>query len=344
MEDYTLPINLRQWITQIIVVKFLKQQNYLFILKRYFMSTGIYLTKRAADFNPATDAEILYNYSSSRTTQSSALTSLGNSSDILLKVANPNNTSSTFEMIGGLYTLKLPAETFSLKGFYTIYIRPIEIRTTILNCGVLSSVPNIRGIVLDAAAIGSQYISRFTNNGLTGFNVEFIDSTNTSERKVNNYFVIITSNNKVEPLNSSVSSNISPSSKAIRYRLNDNSSLVFCTVTPNSSPNSNPDYFPYIGQPGQEILLRAPFFDTVCIELEMVDYDIESLAAAQFGPSTRSVNDGIHTIYNFNNEIYWQADLYQILDQYTGKPIYEVRFPRGTNIDFSKQWTNIAKI
>jgi hypothetical protein len=47
---------------------------------------------------------------------------------------NPN-----IEVIGGLYNLQLPAEEFNALGIYTLVIRPIEIRTLITDCGVLSA-------------------------------------------------------------------------------------------------------------------------------------------------------------------------------------------------------------
>ena len=53
------------------------------------------------------------------------------------------------EILGGLYNLRLPAETFTQLGIYTLYIRPAEIRTSITDCGVLSALPNVKGIVVD---------------------------------------------------------------------------------------------------------------------------------------------------------------------------------------------------
>ena len=78
-------------------------------------------------------------------------------------------------------------------------------------------------------------------------------------------------------------------------------------------------------------------------KLEIVEYDIESLAIGIFGNQTKSVEDGIYTIYNFNNEIYKQSDIYEIKNQFTGKPLFEVRENR-TTIDFTKQFNNITNI
>jgi hypothetical protein len=75
----------------------------------------------------------------------------------------------------------------------------------------------------------------------------------------------------------------------------------------------------------------------------MVQYDIETLAFALFGNQTKSLDDGIYTIYNFNNDIYKQYDLYEIKDRFTGKPLFEVREERSS-IDFNKTFTNTTTI
>ena len=153
------------------------------------MATGIFSTKRGADFNPATDCEILMSFTPNRTTVPSVFTKLANPQDILLQLQNPNSTSTEF--MGGAYTLKLPSNIFSLKGIYTLLIRPIEIRCTIVDCGILDSASNIRGLILDTASIDSQFINRFTNNGLIGYRLEFLNTTNATNQKVPNYLSLI---------------------------------------------------------------------------------------------------------------------------------------------------------
>jgi hypothetical protein len=61
------------------------------------------------------------------------------------------------------------------------------------------------------------------------------------------------------------------------------------------------------------------------IEVEMVQHDIETIAYSLFGNQTKSLDDGIYTIYNFNNDIYKQYNLYEIKDVYSGTPLFEVR-------------------
>jgi hypothetical protein len=53
------------------------------------------------------------------------------------------------------------------------------------------------------------------------------------------------------------------------------------------------------------------------------------------------MDDGIYTIYDSNNNIYKQYNLYEIRGQFNDL-LYEVRQDRGSNIDFSKNFTNIT--
>ena len=73
----------------------------------------------------------------------------------------------------------------------------------------------------------------------------------------------------------------------------------------------------------------------------MVEYDISSLAIALYGNQTKSIDDGIYTIYDSENNIYRQYNLYEIRDQYNAL-LYEVRQNRGNNIDLSKNFTTIT--
>ena len=73
----------------------------------------------------------------------------------------------------------------------------------------------------------------------------------------------------------------------------------------------------------------------------MVEYDVSSLAIALYGNQTKSIDDGVYTIYDSENNIYRQYNLYEIRDQFNAL-LYEVRHSRGNNIDFSKNFTNIT--
>lgn len=302
------------------------------------MSTGNYGINRPADITPK-DVEIFLQYKEDRNTMGDNLIKL-QPEDVLIPTANPNNNEITPELFGGLYTLKLESNIFNKKGFYTIMIKPKEIRTTILDCGVLSSSPDVRGIILDMNSVPSEFLSDFQNNGLTGYRIEYLDKSLLDNTKINNLFTIITSNNKAEPVSQNL---VNTNQKAIRYRFNDNSGLVFCTLTPSAAPSIKPNALPYIGVPNQEIIITNTFFNPLMVEIEMVEHDIESLAYVLYGNQTKSLEDGKYTVYNFDNEIFYQANLYEIKDKFTGKPLFEVR-EISSEIDFNKQFKTITDI
>lgn len=307
------------------------------------MATGTYGIVRPADVTPD-DVEIFYHFTPSRDTIGNQNLIKLNSNDVLLKINNPNRTQSNitgFELFGGLYTLKLPTSIFGVKGVYTIIIKPIEIRTKIVDVGVLSAFPDITGLVFDTATIPQNFLNRFENNGLVGYRIEYLNpNSSATDAKINNFFRVITSNNRAEPVNQNLTNT---NQKAIRYRFNDNSTLTFCTVSPSSASNVKPNALPYIGQPNQEVIITNTFFNPVMIEVEMVQHDIETLAFALFGNQSKSLEDGIYTIYNFSNNIYKQYDLYEIKDRFTGQPLYEIREQR-TTIDFTKSFTNVTTV
>jgi hypothetical protein len=301
------------------------------------MATGVYGTVRPADIQPS-DAEIFVHFTPSRSQVGDTALTRYNGEDLLVKTNNPNNTS--VELFGGLYTLKLPTANFNLKGFYTIVIKPIEIRTTIVDCGVLSNLPDNKGLVLDINTIDQKFVNKFINNGLIGYRIEYLSTTQTSDVKINNFFRIITSNNKVEAVNADQSNtNIA----STRYSFNDNGTLTFCTVSPSSSPSVRPNATPFIGTAGQSIIITNTFFNPIMLEIELVDHDIETLAYALMANQTKSLEDGVYTIYNFQNQIYKQYNLYEIKEQFNGKPLFEVREER-TSIDFTKQFDDITNV
>jgi hypothetical protein len=73
----------------------------------------------------------------------------------------------------------------------------------------------------------------------------------------------------------------------------------------------------------------------------MVNYDVESLAIGLFADQTKSIDDGIYTIYDFDGNIYSQYDLYEIRDS-VDKKLFEVRRKR-TSIDTTKNLNNIIQ-
>jgi hypothetical protein len=299
------------------------------------MATGNYGTVRPADISP-NDVEMWYHYTPSRDNVGDVELLPLDPNEVLVKVDNPNNVG---EIFGGLYTLKLPASDFGVKGIYTLIIRPKQIRTKIIDCGVLSSSPDVVGMIVDLANVPAEDKSRFENGELVGYRVEYLTTNNEAEeKKVQNFFRIITSNNRAEPVSENLSST---TQKALRYRFNDNSSLVFCTLTPSSAPSVKPNALPYIGAPNQDIIITNTFFNPLMLEIDMVEHDDETLAYALLSNQTKSLEDGIYTIYNFDNQIYRQYNLYEVKDQFSGKPLYEVREEKD-NIDFSKDFDDIT--
>ncbi len=302
------------------------------------MATGTYGTIRPADVSPE-DVEIILNYTPSRDETSNFLLTKLDAPSILRPYFNNANTGGNpdVEILGGLYNLKLPADVFNRIGIYTLMVRPAQIRTTILDCGVLSALPNVRGLVIDLNSVPSQYRNKFINQGLVGFRVEYLNSDGT---KIPNFFRIITSSFFCEPV---VQNLTNTSAKAIRYRYTDNNTnIIFCTLSPSSSPSNKPNAIPYIGQPNQDIIITNTFFNPITLDIEIAEHDFSTIAIALFGNQTKSIDDGIYTMYDTQNNIYRQYNLYEVRDQFNNL-LYEVRQDRGNNIDYSKNFTNITK-
>jgi hypothetical protein len=301
------------------------------------MAIGSYGTIRPSDVSPA-DVDIIMNYTPTRdVTDQFVLTKLDAQTILRPYFANSETGGNAgIEVLGGLYNLTLPANQFNALGIYTLYIRPAEIRTVISDCGVLSALPNVKGIIIDISNVPTQYQNKFVPQGLVGFRVEYL---NPDGSKIPNFFRVVTSSFFCEPV---TTNEVNTTQKAVRYRYVDgDSNLLFLTLSPSSSPTNKPNATPFIGQPDQDIIITNTFFNPVSVEIEMVEYDISSLAIALYGNQTKSIDDGIYTIYDANDNIYRQYNLYEIRDQFNAL-LYEVRQSRGNNIDFSKNFTNIT--
>lgn len=301
------------------------------------MAIGSYGTIRPSDVSP-TDVEIIMNYTPTRdVTDQFLLTKLDAQTILRPYFANTETGGNAgVEVLGGLYNLTLPANQFNALGIYTLYLRPAQIRTSITDCGVLSALPNVKGIIIDITNVPVQFQNKFVPQGLVGFRIEYL---NPDGSKIPNFFRVVTSCFYCEPV---VTNEVNTTQKAIRYRYVDgDTNLLFLTLSPSSSPTNKPNATPFIGQPDQDIIITNTFFNPVTIEVEMVEYDISSLAIALYGNQTKSIDDGIYTIYDSQNNIYRQYNLYEIRNQFNAL-LYEVRQNRNDNIDFSKNFTNIA--
>jgi hypothetical protein len=301
------------------------------------MALASYGTIRPSDVSPE-DVEIILHYTPSRDDTANFVLTKLDSVSLLRPYFNNNSTggNANIEILGGLYNLKLPADQFNAIGIYTIYLRPTQIRTKLLDCGVLSALPNVRGIIIDLNQVPAQYRNKFTNQGLVGFRIEYL---NTDGSKIPNFFRVITSSFFCEPV---IQNLTNTSQKAIRYRYTDiNSGLLFCTLSPSSAPTNKPNAIPYIGQPDQDVIITNTFFNPITLDIEVAEHDFSTLAIALYGNQTKSIDDGIYTYYDNQNNIYRQYNLYEIRDQFN-ELLFEVRQDRGNNIDFSKNFTNIT--
>jgi hypothetical protein len=300
------------------------------------MALGSYGIVRPADVSPQ-DVEIILNYTPSRDVTNEFVLKKLDSTSILTPYFHNSDTggNANVEILGGLYNLKLPANEFNKIGIYTLYIRPAEIRMRIEDCGVLSALPTVKGIVLNLNNVPQEFRNKFTNQGLVGYRVEYLNSDGT---KIPNFYRIITSSFFCEPI---ITDQVNTSQKVIRYRYLENASdLLFCTLSPSSAPTNKPNATPFIGQPNQRIIITNTFFNPITMDIQMAEHDIDTLAIALYGNQTKSIDDGIYTLYDSANNIYKQYNLFEIRDNFN-ELLYEVRQDRGTNIDFSKNFTNI---
>lgn len=239
--------------------------------------------------------------------------------------------SNLDEIVDGMYTLQLPLSDFNKKGFYTVYIKPKEYAINITDVGCLSAYSDVRGIILDTNAISDKIIRDMarTNNGLVGFRIVFLDENGVRE----DYYRIVTSNNKCEPV---IQAPNSSSDKTYTYRYDDSSSLTFLTVSPSSAPTFKSNATPYIGKPTQRILLVNTLFEPIQLDIEMVTHDADTISNMLEGSQLRDLDNGLVTTYNEKNEIYAQSEHYTLKENASGNPVYEVKKNKTDSIDFSQ--------
>ena len=294
-------------------------------------ANGIYGTNVGAMVNTS-DIEIFYSYSPTRNyddVNNARFKELDNSYLTNAKIDSEGNMRYD-DLIEGLYNLKLPLSEFNQKGFYTVYIKPKEYQAQILDVGVLSAYPDVKGIIIDLETADSNLKGVLReNNALVGYRIIYYDN----DGKRQNYYRIVTSNNKCEPVVQNISD---VNQKSIRYRYNDNSSLSFITVTPSVSTTYKPNASPYIGTSTQKIGIVNTKFEPVMIEIEMVDHDFDTMSTMLEGHQLRDLDNGLVTTFNDNNEIYMQHEHYTLKDEFTGKPVYEVKKNKEESIDFSQ--------
>jgi hypothetical protein len=276
--------------------------------------------------------DISYSYHETRSYDSLANATFKQlDSNILTQATRELDGNVADKFVEGMYNLQLPLSEFNKKGFYTVYIKPKEIEATITDVGALTAFPNVRGLVLDTEQINNDSIKvkARKNNELVGYRIIYLDENGNRQ----DYYRIITSNNKCEPV---VQAPSSSSDKSYTYRYEDSSSLTFITLSPSSAPSFKENALPYLGRPTQRILLVNTLFEPIQLDIEMVTHDADTISNMLEGSQLRDLDNGLITTFNDNNEIYSQKEFYTLKDQYSGKPIYEVGKKRGNNIDFSQ--------
>lgn len=297
------------------------------------MAIGVYGNVRASDIN-ISDLDVYYSFVPDRNTVSSIFFRLI-STDVLTEVKIPQADQVPGEenLLEGIYNLKLPVTVFNQIGIYTIYIRPKVIRLKITDCGVLSSIPSIKGIVLNSSDLPSNLQS---NNALQGYKIEYIETDGT---KIRNTVRYVTTSNKAVPVTENIGNT---SQTAVRYRFDDSGNLLFLQVTPSSASNVKPNVNPFIGKPNQFILISNTNIKPEVIEVEMVENTIDTIIDYVAGEQIKDVDNGILTNFDANRNIIGQSDLFEIKDDFTGVSLFEVKQKR-TAIDQSQTFDNVLK-
>jgi len=295
------------------------------------MAIGTYGVVRSADVN-ITDIEMYYNYMSDRNDNNNIIYQL-NPLDLLEYCRLPidEQTVGQENLLEGLYNLKLPAATFNQLGIYTIYIKPKTITTVVVDCSVLSALPTVKGIVVDMNTLPEGLRG---NNAMQGYRIEYINADGTKLRNTVRYVV---TSNKVVPVSENVGNT---SQKAIRYRFDDSGTLIFLQLTPSSSSDVKPNALPFIGNIGQTILLSNTYFSPLVVEVDLVGNTIDTLSDIVAGEQVKDVRNGILTYYDKDRVITKQFNLFEIKDDVTDVPLYEVKEKRD-NIDESQDFETV---
>lgn len=129
-------------------------------------------------------------------------------------------------------------------------------------------------------------------------------------------------------------------SKTYSYRYNENSTYTFITVTPSMPLSYKASSTPFIGKATQNIYLVNTLFEPICIELEMVENDIDTVTNILTGNQLRDLNNGLLTTFDKDNNILVQHEMSTLKSSETGTPQYEVKENRSDNIDFTQTITD----
>ena len=301
------------------------------------MANGVYGTNIPTSISNdliANYVDIVYSYSRTRNSTDVEGSKFEKLSSDNMKNVVLSKSETNDNMVDGLYNLKLPTDIFGKKGFYTIYIKPKEIAATIMDVSTLHDFTTVRGIVIDLKAIPTELKGDASvNNGLVGYRVIYRNNDGTRSNELR----IVTSNNKCEPV---VNVSTTTNSKTYSYRYNENSTYTFITVTPSMPLSYKASSTPFIGKATQNIYLVNTLFEPICIELEMVENDIDTVTNILTGNQLRDLNNGLLTTFDKDNNILVQHEMSTLKSSETGTPQYEVKENRSENIDFTQTITD----
>ncbi len=293
------------------------------------MSQGVYGTTIPTRVT-SDDVDIYYAFHENRNSdnvENAVFTKLPSS--ILSDVIYDGGEGDADNVLEGLYNLKLPLSYFNRKGFYTVYIKPKEIPAVISDVSTLSAYPNVRGLVFDQNSVTNSALKAKlrTNNELVGYRIIYINDDGERE----NFFRLVTSNNRCEPI---VQSSSDSSNRSYTYRYNESSTMTFVTVTPSSAPSFKSNILPYIGKPTQRVLLVNTLFEPIMLDIEMTDHDMDTMAYMLEGSQLRDLDNGLVTTFDENNQIYHQSEHYTLKEN--GVPVFEVKKNKEGSIDFTQ--------
>lgn len=297
------------------------------------MANGVYGTNIPASISDAdidNYVDIFYTYSETRNSSDVDNRVFDKLSSSTLQGVIAYTTGDSDGVVDGLYNLKLPLDIFGKKGFYTIYIKPKEVPVTIVDVATLRDFPNIRGLVLDLQKLPNEIKNdAIVNNNLVGYRVIYRNDDGSRSRDIR----LVTSNNKCEPV---VSTSTATNSQSYTYQYNENASYTFLTVSPSMPLSYKASSTPYIGKASQNVYLVNTLFEPVCIELEMVENDIDTVTDLLVGSQVRDLNRGLITTYDRFDNIIAQHEMSTLKAQETGVPQFEVKERKVGNIDFTQ--------
>lgn len=276
------------------------------------------------------DIDLQFSYQTDLNTSPSNILTL-TPTDFIKKTISPDNAN---ENNAGLYTLEIPPSFYAQRGlgFYHFYLRPRKMRMTIADCAYLEDT-DLKGIVIDLNQISSYARSKLSkNNEVIGYIVQYLEQNQAQEKLIPNLFRVVTSSYRVEPISTSL--NNSQSQAGVRYRLNQNSTLVFLSLSPSSNVGINDNELSFIGNPTQQIILQNSYFSPKLIQLEITDVDEKTLYYGLFGNQSVNYENGIRTYFDDDGEIFLQKDEYTIKDD-QGNPLKKISQIRD-NINFNE--------